>query len=66
MYTMWPVVDRAALLERFSENINGSETWALAYSICAATGAQLGLDAAFGPTSVQAITLSLIELIEES
>lgn len=60
MYAVWPVVDRAALVEKLGQDINDSETWALAYSICAATGAQLRLDAAFGPTS-EAGSYSIID-----
>jgi Fungal specific transcription factor domain len=51
MYAVWPVVDRTALIVKLNENPNDVEIWALAYSVCAATGAQLRLDSAFGATS---------------
>jgi hypothetical protein len=54
MYAVWPVVDRTALLAKLDRDANDPETWALAYSVCAATGAQLRLDAAFGLTSAPA------------
>ena len=51
MYAVWPVVDRTALIGKLDQDPNDAESWALAYSVCAATGAQLRLDAAFGVTS---------------
>jgi hypothetical protein len=51
MYPVWPVVDRTALMAKLNRDANDPETWALAYSICAATGAQLRLDTAFSSPS---------------
>jgi hypothetical protein len=51
MYAVWPVVDRTTLIAKLNQDVNDHETWALAYSVCAATGAQLRLNAAFGTNS---------------
>jgi hypothetical protein len=51
MYAVWPVVDRTKLLAKLEQDPNDAESWALAHSVCAATGAQLRLDEAFGTTS---------------
>jgi len=60
MYAVWPVVDRSALMAKLNQDVNDLETWALAYSICAATGAQLRLDTAFGSAS-QSGNYSLVD-----
>jgi hypothetical protein len=44
MYPVWPVIDRVRLMATLQANLNDPETCALAFSICAATGAQLRLD----------------------
>jgi Fungal specific transcription factor domain len=38
-------------MAKLSQDPNDAEMWALAYSVCAATGAQLRLDAAFGASA---------------
>lgn len=43
MYAVWPVVDVAELLAKLRGRIEDPEACALAYSVCAATGAQLRL-----------------------
>jgi hypothetical protein len=43
MYAVWPVVDVTELLARLSKPTEDWEAYALAYSVCAATGAQLRL-----------------------
>ena len=47
MYPIWPVVDRTELLAKLGDKMEDPETCALAFSVCAATGAQLRLDADF-------------------
>ena len=44
MYAIWPVVDVAELLAKLRGSMDDPEACALAYSVCAATGAQLRLD----------------------
>lgn len=60
MYAVWPVVEHEALLARLDRDASDPETWALAYSVCAATGAQLRLDAAFG-TAAGPGTYSIVD-----
>jgi hypothetical protein len=43
MYAVWPVVDVMELLSRLGKPTKDPEACALAYSVCAATGAQLRL-----------------------
>ena len=43
MYAVWPVVDVTELLAKLSSRVEDPEACALAYSVCAATGAQLRL-----------------------
>ena len=45
MYSIWPVIDRAYLLDKFRRRPDDPETCALVYAVCAATGSQLKLDA---------------------
>lgn len=52
MYAVWPVVDVTELLARLSKPLEDPEARALAYSVCAATGAQLRL-ADFEPENSQ-------------
>jgi hypothetical protein len=44
MYPVWPVIDRLRLTAQLRAKLNDPETCALAFSVCAATGAQLRLD----------------------
>ena len=43
MYPVWPVVDASTMMAKLAEQAEDPETCALAYSVCAATGAQLRL-----------------------
>jgi hypothetical protein len=43
MYAVWPVVDVTELLAKLGGTVEDPEACALAYSVCAATGAQLRL-----------------------
>jgi hypothetical protein len=52
MYAVWPIVDVTELLARLSKPPEDPEAYALAYSVCAATGAQLRL-ADFEPENSQ-------------
>lgn len=52
MYAVWPVVDVTDLLEKLGGTREDPEACALAYSVCAATGAQLRL-ADFEPGYLQ-------------
>lgn len=49
MYAIWPVVDTPELIAKLGDTDEDPETRALAYSVCAATGAQLRLaDTVYG------------------
>jgi hypothetical protein len=64
MYAVWPVVDRTVLMAKLNQDVNDPEIWALAYSICAATGAQLRLDTGSGTGSGTASQLGNYSLVD--
>lgn len=51
LYGVWPVVDSTALIAKLEQDPTDAEVWALAYSVCAATGAQLRIEASVGTPS---------------
>ncbi|KKY17730.1 putative aflyd sugr sugar regulator [Phaeomoniella chlamydospora] len=51
MYPIWPVVDRTFLIHCLGEDMKDPELSALAFAVCAATGAQLRLCSEPNPTT---------------